>query len=64
MKQKELEEALRKAGIRDKLKTMVGGIVTDDAWAKEIGSVYGADCLEALKKAEELMKKLKEERKS
>jgi methylmalonyl-CoA mutase cobalamin-binding domain/chain len=64
MKQKELEEALRKAGIRDKLKTMVGGIVTDDAWAKEINAVYGADCLEALKKAEELMKKLKEERKS
>jgi len=64
MKQKEIEEALTKAGIRDKIKTMIGGIVTDDAWAKEIGAdAWGEDCLDALKKAQELMQKLSEERK-
>jgi corrinoid protein of di/trimethylamine methyltransferase len=60
MKQKEIEDALREAGIRDKIKTMVGGIVTDETWAREIGAdAWGADCLDALKKAEELMKKKK-----
>jgi trimethylamine corrinoid protein len=64
MKQKEIEQALREAGIREKIKTMVGGIVTDETWAREIGAdAWGEDCLDALKKAEELMKKLKEERK-
>ena len=64
MKQKEIEEALREAGIRDRVKTMVGGVVTDESWAREIGAdAWGEDCLDAAKKAEELMSKLKEERK-
>jgi methylmalonyl-CoA mutase cobalamin-binding domain/chain len=61
--QRWIEEALKKAGIRNKLKTMVGGIFVDQQWADEIGAdAYGKDCFEAVKKAEELMQKLKEER--
>lgn len=64
MKQKEIEAALREAGVRDKVKTMIGGIVTDETWAKEIGAdSWGENCLDAARKAEELMKKIKEERK-
>jgi corrinoid protein of di/trimethylamine methyltransferase len=64
LKQKEIEEALREAGIRDKMKTMVGGIITSEWWAGEIGAdAWGEDCVDAAKKAEDLMKKLKEERK-
>jgi methylmalonyl-CoA mutase cobalamin-binding domain/chain len=63
MPQKWIEDKLKEAGIRGKVKTMVGGIFVDQEWANEIGAdAYGKDCFEALKKAEELMKKLKEER--
>ena len=65
MEQKKIEETLRGARIRDKMKTMVGGLITDEAWAREIGAdAWGENCLDALKKAEELMKKLKQERQS
>jgi len=65
MRQKEIEEALEAAGIRHKVKTLVGGMYTDEKWAREIGAdAWGADCLDGLKKANELMKKLGEERKS
>jgi len=36
--QKKLEEALKEAGLRDKVKTMVGGAVATDHWAKRIGA--------------------------
>jgi len=38
--QKKLEEALKKAGLRDKFKTMVGGAVATDHWAKRIGADF------------------------
>jgi trimethylamine corrinoid protein len=38
--QKKLEEALKKAGIRDKVLTMVGGAVATDHWAQRIGSDF------------------------
>ena len=38
--QKKLEEALKKAGIRDKILTMVGGAVATDHWAQRIGSDF------------------------
>jgi methylmalonyl-CoA mutase cobalamin-binding domain/chain len=64
-KQKEIDDALKEAGLRGKLKVMIGGAFTDEEWAREIGAdAWGKDCFDALKKAEELMKKLKEERKS
>jgi trimethylamine corrinoid protein len=62
--QKQIEEGLKEAGIRDKVKTMIGGAFTDEAWAKEIGAdAWGKDCFEALAKAGELVRKLKEEKK-
>jgi len=40
--QRKLEEALKEAGIRDQVKTMVGGAVATDHWAKRIGAdIYG-----------------------
>jgi methylmalonyl-CoA mutase cobalamin-binding domain/chain len=64
VKQKEIEDALREAGIREKIKTMVGGAFTDEKWAIEIGAdAWGKDCFDALRKAEELVKKVREERK-
>lgn len=38
--QKKLEEALKEAGLRDKVITMVGGAVTTDHWAKRIGADF------------------------
>jgi trimethylamine corrinoid protein len=38
--QKKLEEALKKAGLRDRVKTMVGGAVATDHWAKRIGADF------------------------
>jgi trimethylamine corrinoid protein len=38
--QKKLEEALVEAGLRDKVKTMVGGAVGSDAWAQKIGADF------------------------
>jgi len=38
--QKKLEEALKEAGLRDKVKTMVGGAVATDHWASRIGADF------------------------
>ncbi len=38
--QKKLEQALKEAGMRDKVKTMVGGAVATDHWAKRIGADF------------------------
>ena len=38
--QKNLEEALKEAGLRDKVKTMVGGAVGTDDWAGKIGADF------------------------
>jgi trimethylamine corrinoid protein len=38
--QKKLEQALKEAGLRDKVKTMVGGAVATDHWAKRIGADF------------------------
>ena len=36
--QKDIEEALKEAGIRDKVKTMVGGAPVTNRWAEKIGA--------------------------
>jgi trimethylamine corrinoid protein len=55
--QRLLEEALRKAGIRDKLKTMVGGAATTQDWANKIGAdCYAEDANDTVRKAKELLK--------
>ena len=38
--QKKLEEALKEAGLRDQVTTMVGGAVATDHWARRIGADF------------------------
>lgn len=57
VQQKLLEEQLRKQGIRDRFKTMVGGAPATQRWANRIGAdAYGEDAAEAVNKALELLK--------
>lgn len=54
--QKQLEEELRKAGIRERFKTMVGGAPVTQRWADKIGAdAYAENAVEAVQKAIELM---------
>ncbi len=41
--QKSLEKALKDAGIRKNLKTMVGGAATTEHWAAKIGADFWAE---------------------
>jgi trimethylamine corrinoid protein len=55
-KQKALEEALKKAGLRDRFKTIVGGAPVTARWATRIGAdAYGADAQDAVDKVNELL---------
>jgi len=55
---KTLEEELKKAGLRDKFKTMIGGAPVTQRWADRIGAdAYAEDATEAVKKAQELLNK-------
>jgi trimethylamine corrinoid protein len=55
--QKILEEKLRKAGIRDNFKTMIGGAATSQEWADKIGcDCYAEDANDTVLKAKELIK--------
>lgn len=55
MGQKAIEEELRKAGLRQKIKTMVGGAPVNQNWANKIGAdAYGENASEAVQKAKEL----------
>jgi len=54
--QKTLEEELRRAGLKSRFKTMVGGAPVTQRWADRIGAnAYGEDASEAVKKALALM---------
>jgi trimethylamine corrinoid protein len=54
--QKKLEDVLRKEGLRDRFKTMVGGAPCTQRWADRIGAdAYAEDAAEAVKKALELL---------
>ncbi|PKM81210.1 MAG: dimethylamine corrinoid protein 3 [Firmicutes bacterium HGW-Firmicutes-14] len=54
--QKALEDALKAAGLRDKVKTMVGGAVVTQRWANKIGSdLYAENANDAVKKLKELL---------
>jgi len=54
--QKTLEQELKKAGLRDKVKTMVGGAVVTQRWANKIGAdAYAENAIEAIAKARELL---------
>ncbi len=57
MKQKNLEEALKEAGLRADVKTMVGGAAVTKEWADLIGADgYGQDVTEAVEAAKKLVK--------
>jgi trimethylamine corrinoid protein len=57
MSQKKLEEALKEAGMRDSVKTMVGGAAVTQDWADSIGADgYGQDVTEAVEAAKQLVK--------
>ena len=43
LQQKLIEDKLVEAGIRGKVKTIIGGGATDESWAKEIGCDFHAD---------------------
>jgi len=54
--QQEIVEALKEAGIRDKVKVMVGGAPVTQEWAERIGADgYGADAMEAVGVAKRLL---------
>ncbi len=55
--QKKLEEALKNAGLRDKVLTMVGGAVATDHWADRIGSdFFGETPQDTIMKLEQALK--------
>jgi len=56
IKQKEVIEALKEAGLRDKVKVIIGGAPTSAEWAREIGADgWAPDALSAVRKAKELL---------
>jgi len=58
LEQRKVLEELREAGLRDKVKVIVGGAPVTKAWANEIGAdAYGEDALEAVNKAKLLVGK-------
>jgi len=59
--QQVLEEKLKDTGIRDRLKTVVGGSPVSDEWALEIGAdIYGADAADTVEKLNVLFCSAKE----
>ena len=56
--QKTLIQELKKTGLREKFKVMVGGAPATQRWADRIGAdAYGVDAADAAKKAKELLGK-------
>lgn len=54
--QKDVIDALKKAGLREKLKVLVGGAPATAKWAQEVGADgYGEDAIEAVKVAKRLL---------
>ena len=54
--QKQLEEELKAAGLKDRFKTMVGGAPVTQRWAKRIGAdAFAEDAIEAVNKAKALL---------
>lgn len=54
--QRKVIEALKKEGMRDKVKVMVGGAPVTGEWAEEIGADgYGSDAVEAVNRIKELL---------
>jgi trimethylamine corrinoid protein len=57
-KQKEIEEALKEAGLKGRVRTIVGGAPVTQRWAERIGAdAYGENAHEAAIKVQELVKR-------
>ena len=57
VQQKNLEELLRKEGLRDKYETIIGGAPVTQRWARRIGAdAYTQDASDGVKKVTELLK--------
>jgi trimethylamine corrinoid protein len=55
--QKELEEALKKAGLKEKYKTIVGGAPVTRRWANRIGAdAFAQDAGDGVKKVKQLLR--------
>jgi trimethylamine corrinoid protein len=55
-RQKDLEDALKSAGVRDRFKTIVGGAPVTARWAAKIGAdAYAEDAQEGVNKAKQLL---------
>jgi methanogenic corrinoid protein MtbC1 len=55
--QKQVIEELKKRGLRDKYKVIVGGAPTTGEWAQQIGAdAHADDAIEAVEKIKELCK--------
>jgi len=55
-RQKEIEEALKSAGLRDRFKTVVGGAPVTPRWAARIGAdAYAEDAQDGVVKVKELL---------
>ncbi len=55
-KQKEIEEALKSSGLRDRFKTIVGGAPVTPRWAARIGAdAYAEDAQDGVLKVKELL---------
>ena len=54
--QRDVIDALKKAGLREKVKVLVGGAPATAKWAEEVGADgYGEDAIEAVKVAKKLL---------
>jgi trimethylamine corrinoid protein len=54
--QKELEEALKKAGLKEKYKTIIGGAPVTRRWAKRIGAdAFARDAGDGVRKVKQLL---------
>jgi len=61
--QGKINEKLIEAGIRDKVKYIIGGWGVSDEWVKQVGAdAFGDDAWDGAKKALQLMEDLKQER--
>jgi trimethylamine corrinoid protein len=55
--QKELEEELKKAGLKDKYKTIVGGAPVTQRWANRIGAdAFAQDASDGVKRVKQLLR--------
>ncbi len=55
-RQKEIEDLLRAAGMKDTVKTLIGGSICSELWAQEIGAdAYAANAADAVIKANAFM---------